>query len=94
MADGMLGVDMLPGMGIIVMATPAIILAFVMGVAYAEDVLVDLLADALAVKISDVVSAIDAVDMLADENANDLTAVVTPLEFTLSSPREEPMPFC
>ena len=81
MADGMLGVDMLPGMEIIVMATPAIILAFVVGAVYAEDVLVDL----LTVILSDVVSAID-VGMLVDENANRLAAVMTPLEFTLPAP--------
>ena len=86
-ADGMfgVGVDILSGMEIIVMATPAIALAFVVGVAYAEDVLVDLLTDGLTAVISDVVSAID-VDMLADENANRLAAMMTPLEFTLSSP--------
>ena len=86
MADGMLGVDMLPGMEIIVMATPAITLAVVVGVVYAEDVLVDLLADVLTVVMSDVVSVIDAVDMLANENVNRLAAVMTPLEFTLPAP--------
>ena len=68
------------------MATPAIILAFVVGVVYAEDVLVDLLTDAVAVIVSDVVCVIDAVDMLADEFANRLAAVMTPLEFTLPAP--------
>ena len=78
-ADGMLGfgVDMLPGVEIIVMATPAINLEFVVGGAYA---------DVLAVAIFDVVSAIDVVDVLADENVNGLAAVMTPLEFNLSSP--------
>ena len=78
LADGMLGVgvDMLPDVEIIVMATPVINLDFVLGGAYA---------DVLAVVIVDVVSAID-VDMLADENANGLAAVMTPLEFNLSSP--------
>ena len=82
-ADGMfgVGVDILSGMEIIVMATPAIILAFVVGAVYAEDVLVDL----LTVILSDVVSAID-VGMLVDENANRLAAVMTPLESTQSSP--------
>ena len=82
-ADGMfgVGVDMLSGMEIIAMATPAITLAFVVGVVYAEDVLVDL----LTVILSDVVSAID-VGMLVDENANRLAAVMTPLEFTLPAP--------
>ena len=87
-ADGMfgVGVDMLSGMEMIVMATPAISLAFVVGVVYAEDVLVDLLADVLTVVMSDVVSVIDAVDMLANENVNRLAAVMTPLEFTLPAP--------
>ena len=76
MADGMLGVDMLPGMEIIVMATPAITLAVVVGVVYAEDVLVDLLADALTVVISDVMCVIDAVDMLADESVNGLVVTL------------------
>ena len=78
-ADGMLGVgvDMLPGVEIIVMATPAINLEFVVGGAYA---------DVLAVAIFDVVSAIDVVDVLTDENVNGLAAVMTPLEFTLSAP--------
>ena len=84
-ADGVFAVDMLSGMEIIVMATPAIALAFVVGVAYAEDVLVGLLTDGLTVVISDVVSAID-VDMLADKNVNRLAAVMTPLEFTLPAP--------
>jgi hypothetical protein len=80
------GVDMLSDMEIIAMATPAITLAFVVGVVYVEDVLVDLLTDALAVIISAVVCVIDAVDLLADENANRLAAVITPLEFTLPAP--------
>ena len=85
--DGMLGVgvDMLPGVDIIVMAPPAINLEFVVGGACA---------DVLAVVIFDVVSAIDVVDVLADENVNGLAAVMTPLEFTLPSPYEERMSFC
>ena len=51
-----------------------------MGVARAVSML-----DALTVVIVNVVSVID-VDMLADTNANDLAAVMSPLEFTLSSP--------
>ena len=77
-ADGMfgVGVDMLSDMEIIAMATPAITLAFVVGVADAEDVLVDLLAGALAVIIGDVVPAIGVVDMLADENVNGLAVTL------------------
>ena len=77
-ADAMLGVgvDMLSGMEIIVMTTPAITLEFVVGVAGAEDVLVDLLAGALAVIIGDVVPAIGVVDMLADENVNGLAVTL------------------
>ena len=46
-ADGMLGVgvDMLSGMEIIVMATPTIILEFVVELAYAGNVPADVLAD-------------------------------------------------
>ena len=81
-ADGMfgVGVDMLSDMEIIAMATPAITLAFVVGVSRAVNML-----DVLAVVIVDVTTAID-VDMLADENANRLAAVMTPLEFTLPAP--------
>ena len=84
----MLGVggDMLSDMEIIVMATPVITLAFVAGVVYSVDVLVDLLTDALTVLITDVVSAVDAVDMLADENVNRLAAMSPPSEFTLPAP--------
>ena len=67
----MLGVDMSIDIGIIVMATPAITLAFVVGVSRAVNML-------------DVTTVID-VGMLADENANRLAAVMTPLEF-MSSP--------
>ena len=56
-----------------------------MGVTYVGDVWIGVLADLLAVLVIDVVTAID-VDMLADENANGLAAVMTPLEFTLSAP--------
>ena len=70
------GVDMLSDIEIIVMATPAITLEVVVGGACA---------DVLTVAIVDVVSAID-VDMLANENANGLAAVTTPLEFILPSP--------
>ena len=38
-------------------------------------------------------AATDA-DVFAGENMDGLAAVTTPLEFTLSSPWEEPMPFC
>ena len=54
---------------------------------------VDVLTDLLTVPIIDVVSDID-VDMLADENVNGLAAVMPPLDFTLSAPREESIPLC
>ena len=72
-------VDMLSEIENIVMPTPAITLEFVVAIAYSGDVL----AGVLSVLITDVVTAIDVVDMLADENANGLAAVMTPLEFTL-----------
>ena len=83
LANGMLGVGVgvLSGMGIIVMAIPAITLEFVVG---AGADAVDVLTDLLTVPIIDVVSDID-VDMLADVDVNDLT-VMPNLEFTLSSP--------
>ena len=74
-------IDMLPDIEIIAMVTPAIVLEFVVETVYAGDVL----ADTLSVLITVVAPAID-VDMLADENLNGLAAVMTPLEFTLSSP--------
>ena len=48
-------------------------------------VVVNMLSDVMTVAIIDVVSATD-VDILTDENVNDLAAVMTPLEFTLSGP--------
>ena len=60
------------------MATPAITLEFVVETLYAGDAL----ADVLAIVITGAVPA-TAVDVLADENANRLAAVTTPLEFTL-----------
>ena len=80
LTDAILGVGMSIDIGIIVTATPAITLEFMVGVARAVNML-----DVLTVAIVDVVPAID-VDMLADVNANDLVAVMTPLEFILSSP--------
>ena len=74
-----LDVDMLTDMEIIVMATPAITLEFVVEVVYAVDVLADLL---LTVIMIDVVPAVD-VDMFDDENADGLAAAMTLLEFTL-----------
>ena len=73
--DGILevSVDMLSGIGIIVMPTPTITLEFVVRIAYAVDVLTDL----LTVLIIEVVSVI-GVDMLADEDANGLAAVISP----------------
>ena len=76
-----IGVDMFPDMEIIVLNTSVITLEFVVRVAYSGDVLADL----PVVAIIDVVSATD-VDILTDENANGLAAVMAPLEFTLSAP--------
>ena len=76
LTDVILGDDMSIDIGIIVTATPAITLEFMVGVARAVNML-----DVLAVVIVDVASAID-VDMLADVNANDLAVVMTPLECT------------
>ena len=77
--------DMLSDMEIILMMNPGITLEFVVSVAYVVDV--------LTVLIIDSVTAID-VDILTDENVSGLAAVMTPLEFNLSSPWEDPMPFC
>ena len=60
---------------------------------HAVKVLDDQLINLLNVLVLDVLTAID-VDMLADENVNDLAAVMTPLEFTFSAPSEELMPCC
>ena len=73
-------VDMLLDIEIIVM-TPVITFEFVLGAAYAGD----MLADVLVVLIFDSVSATD-VDMLVNENANGLAAVTTPLEFAFPAP--------
>ena len=91
LTDVMFGISvhMLPDMENIVATTPAITGAFVAGEAY----VVDALTDVLTVVIIGALSAID-VDTLAGENVNDLAAVMTPLEFTLPAPCEEPMPFC
>ena len=75
------GVDVLSGMWIVVMNT----LTFFGKVADAVDV--------LTAVIIDVVSTSD-VDMLTDENETGLATVMTPLEFTLTSPLEEPIAFC
>ena len=73
------GVGVFSGMGIIAMG--------------GEDA-VEVLTDLMTVPIIDVVSVTD-VDMLTDdENVNGLAAVMPPLEFTLSSPREESMSLC
>ena len=69
------GVTVLCVIEITVMDTPAITLEFVVRIASCVDV--------LAVVITDVVSDID---VLADEGANGLAAVVTRLEFTLPVP--------
>ena len=76
------GVGMLSYMENIAMNTPAITLELMVGVAYAVDVLTNLLLYAL---IIEAVTAVD-VDILADENVSDLAAVMTPLEFTLPAP--------
>ena len=87
-ANEMINVDMLPGMELIVMAAPPITLAFMAGVANAVDVLVDLPADAPTDLTTGVVSsAIDAVDILADENVNRLA-------ITLPAPREDVLSVC
>ena len=87
--DVALDADLLSDMGAIVMDSPAITLDVVVVVACA----VDLLSGLLTVLIIGVVSAIDA-DMFDDEDVNGLVAVMTPLEFTLSAPWEEPTPVC
>ena len=79
------GVDMLDDMKVIVMVTPVFVLQLLIGVVHAVKVLDDQLINLLNVLVLDVLTAID-VDMLADENVNDLAAVMTPLEFTLPSP--------
>ena len=66
------GVEMLSDMEIIVLTTSVITLGFVVGVTSTVDV--------LTIVITDVVSVID---MFAE---NGLAAVVTALEFSLSSP--------
>ena len=71
----MLGVsiDLLPDIAVIVMATLAINLAFMVEEAYETGI------------VTGVVSVID-VDVLADENVNGLIAVMTPSEVTLPAP--------
>ena len=63
------------------MTNPAITWEFVVAVAYAVDVLTDLLRSVTF----DVVTVID-VDILTDENVNGSEAVMTALEFILSAP--------
>ena len=58
-----------------------IVMTFVVGVAETVVVLTDLLTVVIIVAVS-----VTDVDMLADENASSLAAVMTPLEFTLSAP--------
>ena len=77
-SDVKFDVKMLSVIGIIVRDTPTITLEFVVGVAYAVDVVTDL----LAVIFVDVLSVI----MSVDENVNGLAAVMTPLDFTLPAP--------
>ena len=66
-------IGILSGIEVSAMVTPAIALECGVEIAYAGDVL----ADVLAVLITDVVPAI-GVDMFADENASGLAAVMTP----------------
>ena len=74
-------VDMLPDTDIITVTTPPITLEFVVEIAYAGDVLTEV----LTVLITDVVTII-GVDMLTDENVIGLAAVMNLLEFTLPAP--------
>ena len=73
------GVGVFSGMGIIAMG--------------GEDA-VEVLTDLMTVPIIDVVSDIDVDILTDDENVNGLAAVMPPLDFTLSAPREEPMSLC
>ena len=86
LADGMfgVGVDMFSDdIEIIAMDAPAIILEFVVEIAYAGDVLTDV----STVLITDVVTVIiGVVGMFVDENASGLAVKMTPLEFTLPAP--------
>ena len=66
--------------GVDMMAATVITLGSMPSVAYVADVLVD-----VTVLIIDSVTAID-VRTLTGENVNGLAAVMTPLEFNLSSP--------
>ena len=84
-----IAVDMLSDTDVFTLDTPAMNLEFMVEIAYAGDALTDV----SAVPITDVVLVTD-VDMWNDENVNGFTAVMTPLELTLSSPWEDPMPFC
>ena len=81
MSAVLLGVGMLSNMGIVLMATPAGTIEFVERVVYALDVFACL----LDVMIIDAVSAID-IGILADENIDDLVAVMTPVELTWPAP--------
>ena len=76
-----LDVDMLSDMEVVVMATPAITLEFVVGLTYAEDLPTDL----LAVIIIDIIPAIDT-DIFFDGDMEGLAAAMTPVEFTLPVP--------
>ena len=72
------GVDMLSGMDLIVVVTPAIFLELVVAV------WADVPADWMTVLTIDFMFVIE-VGMLTDENLNGLAVVMTPLEFTLSA---------
>ena len=76
-----IAVDMLSDTDVFTLDTPAMNLEFMVEIAYAGDALTDV----SAVPITDVVLVTD-VDMWNDENVNGFTAVMTPLELTLSSP--------
>ena len=79
--DGILGVDvdLLSDMEIIAMG--------------GEDA-VEVLTGLMTVPIIDVVSDIDVDILTDDENVSGLAAVMPPLDFTLSAPREESIPLC
>ena len=88
--DSKLGiaVDMLSDTDVFNVDTPAINLEFMVETVNTGNVMTDM----SAIPITDVAYGTD-VDILANENANGLAAVRTPLESTLSSPWIDPMPF-
>ena len=75
------GVDMLSGVGIILMANPAITVELVVRITDT----VEMLFEVMTVTIFGIVPVSD-VDMLTDENVHGLAAMMTPLEFNLPTP--------